>query len=148
MKYDQKFADRVVVYVKGGDGGAGCLSFKRENYGAKVPDGGSGGDGGDVYFKASMRLQNLYELRRAHFTGNNGKSGKGDKSGGNNGKDIRYTVPLGTEIYEIKSKTKTKNLMASGSEVFKIKVADLQEEGDEFRVAKGGAGGSGNLKQK
>ena len=71
MKYDQKFADRVVVYVKGGDGGAGCLSFKRENYGAKVPDGGSGGDGGDVYFKASMRLQNLYELRRAHFTGNN-----------------------------------------------------------------------------
>jgi GTPase involved in cell partitioning and DNA repair len=52
------------------------VSWLRENYGTKVADGGSGGKGGDVYFSASERLSNLYELRRAHFKGNNGKPGK------------------------------------------------------------------------
>ena len=61
----------------GGAGGHGCVSHHRENYGFKVPDGGSGGKGGDVCFQASDRLSNLYELRRAHFKGNSGKSGKG-----------------------------------------------------------------------
>ena len=77
MQYDQKFADKVRVWCFGGNGGNGCVSYQRENYGFKVPDGGSGGDGGDVYFQSSSRLSNLYELRRAHFKGNNGKPGKG-----------------------------------------------------------------------
>lgn len=102
MTYDQKFADKIHVYVEGGTGGNGCISYSRENYGSKIPDGGSGGKGGDVYFRASARLQNLYELRRAHFKGNSGDSGKGDKNNGTDAKDIRYTVPLGTEIYEVK----------------------------------------------
>lgn len=90
------------VWTIGGSGGNGCVSHKRENYGFKIPDGGSGGKGGDVYFKATSRLANLYELRRAHFKGNNGKPGRGDESHGTNGKDVHYSVPVGTEIYEIK----------------------------------------------
>lgn len=53
--------------MTGGQGGNGCVSWYRENYGTKLPDGGTGGRGGDVYFRASERLSNLYELRRAHF---------------------------------------------------------------------------------
>ena len=79
MQYDQKFADKARVYCIGGDGGNGCVSFARENYGFKIPDGGSGGDGGDVYFQSTARLANLYELRRAHFKGNGGRPGKGLK---------------------------------------------------------------------
>ena len=102
MQYDQKFADKARVYCIGGDGGNGCVSFARENYGFKIPDGGSGGDGGDVYFKSTARLANLYELRRAHFKGNGGRPGKGLKQHGNDGRDIHYSVPLGTEVYEVK----------------------------------------------
>ena len=94
------------VWCKGGNGGNGCISYQRENYGFKVPDGGCGGKGGDVYFKATSRLSNLYELRRAHFKGNNGKSGKSQKAIGTNGRDIHYSVPIGTEIYEVKRSTK------------------------------------------
>lgn len=86
----------------GGNGGNGCISFNRENYGSQIPDGGSGGKGGNVYFQASDRLSNLYELRRAHFKGNNGKLGKSGKRNGTDGKDIRYTIPVGTEIFEVK----------------------------------------------
>ena len=82
-----------------GNGGNGCISHARENYGFKIADGGNGGKGGDVYFQASERLSNLYELRRAHFKGNNGKSGKGQKRNGPIGRDINYTVPVGTEIF-------------------------------------------------
>ena len=86
----------------GGDGGNGCVSYQRENYGFKLPDGGSGGDGGDVFFKATSRLSNLYELRRAHFKGNTGKPGRGQKMHGTHGRDIQYSVPIGTEIFEVK----------------------------------------------
>jgi len=77
MEYDQKFSDRVRVFVKGGRGGSGCLAFSRENYQSRRPDGGSGGKGGDVYFKATEKLMSLYDLRRAHFVGNHGGYGKG-----------------------------------------------------------------------
>lgn len=86
IQYDQKFSDKVRVYVIGGHGGAGCVSYNRENYSngnhfikdklfKGIPDGGSGGKGGDVYFRSTGRLQSLYDLRRAHFLGNNGKTG-------------------------------------------------------------------------
>ncbi len=78
-----------------------------------MPDGGSGGNGGDVYFQSSSRLHNLYDLRRAHFKGNNGKPGKGEKGHGTHGKDIHYTVPLGTEIYEVKVQKNTGSLASN-----------------------------------
>ena len=77
MRYDQKFADKVRVFVQGGAGGNGSVAFSRENYGPRVPDGGCGGHGGTVYFSATSRLTSLYELRRAHFKGNPGQRGKG-----------------------------------------------------------------------
>ena len=110
MTYDQKFADKVRVFCKGGSGGNGCISYQRENYGFKVPDGGCGGNGGDVYFKSTSRLNNLYELRRAHFKGNDGKAGKGQESDGTHGRDIQYSVPLGTEVYEIKRNVGSKKI--------------------------------------
>ena len=124
------------------------MSHLRENYGFKIPDGGSGGRGGDVYFQASERLSNLYELRRAHFKGNNGKSGKGQKRHGADGKDIRYNVPIGTEVFQIKRNVKSSQLSkVTGTEYFE-KIADLDEEDQEVRVAKGGRGGVGNFQDK
>ncbi len=90
----------------------------------------------------------MYELRRAHFKGNNGKPGKGDKNHGTDGKDVHYTVPLGTEIYEVKMQQLAKELSANRGDQIKIKVADLDSEGAQFRLCKGGEGGSGNLTNK
>ena len=77
------------IYVQGGNGGTGCFGFSRENHNSRVPDGGNGGDGGSVYFKASGAVTSLYGLHKAHFKGNNGKLGAGKKRNGLNGKDIR-----------------------------------------------------------
>lgn len=124
------------------------MSHCRENYGFKLPDGGSGGDGGDVYFKATSRLNNLYELRRAHFKGNNGKPGKSQMANGTDGKDIEYSVPLGTEIYEIKRNNKKLSNQAIGKNEVKLKLGDLDNEGSKLRLASGGLGGAGNYKVK
>ena len=115
----------------GGNGGNGCVSHLRENYGFKLPDGGSGGQGGDVYFQATQRLSNLFELRRAHFKGNNGKPGKAQKRNGTDGKPVQYSVPLGTEIFEIKRNIKNKQQaeFSHGADYMTFKVADLDEEG-------------------
>ena len=82
MQYDQKFMDKVRVWAFGGRGGQGACAFSKENYMAKVPDGGSGGHGGAVIFKANQRITSLHDLRRAHFKGNNGKQGKGKQRNG------------------------------------------------------------------
>jgi len=84
-------------------------------------------------------------LRRAHFKGNNGKPGKGDKGHGTDAKDIQYSVPLGTEIYEVKMQQFTSDLTSSKGDQICIKVADLENEDDVYRVARGGSGGSGNM---
>lgn len=111
----------------------------------KIPDGGSGGNGGDVYFRATTRLSNLYELRRAHFKGNKGKNGKGQKRDGADGKHVRYSVPVGTEVYEIKKSDPTSKFVLPEGEI-KLRVCDLDEDGAEVRLAKGGAQGHGNWK--
>ena len=85
----------------------------------------------------------MYELRRAHFKGNHGKHGKGQQRHGTDGKDIRFSVPVGTEIHKIKTKFVGDSLVEE-----KIKVADLDAAGEEFMVAKGGFGGEGNHKRK
>lgn len=82
MQYDQKFQDKVRVWAIGGKGGDGSAAFDRANYGSRVPDGGSGGHGGSVYFRSTGRVTSLHDLRRAHFKGNPGKSGKGQKRHG------------------------------------------------------------------
>lgn len=66
-----------------------------------MPDGGNGGDGGDVYFKSSGRITSLHDLRRAHFKGNHGVMGRRERRDGPNGVEKSFTVPLGTEIFEI-----------------------------------------------
>ena len=154
MMYDQKFADKVRIYCKGGTGGNGCVSYYRENYGFKVPDGGCGGDGGDVYFQSTTRLQNLYELRRAHFKGNQGKAGKSQKSNGTHARDVHFSVPLGTEVYEVKRSTGSKKqarasrVTGAGRDEVKIKIGDLDSEDQTIRMAQGGKGGLGNNKDK
>ena len=77
------------------------MAISRENYGSPAPDVGSGGDGGSVWFYASGRITSLHDLRRAHFKGNSGKSGKPKLLDGKNGSDSSFLVPLGTEIYKI-----------------------------------------------
>ena len=83
----------------GGDGGNGCIAFSRENYGNAIPDGGTGGDGGSVWFEATPKMNSLFDLRRAHFKGNPGKPGKGQKRNGLTSKNVLYSVPQGTEIW-------------------------------------------------
>ena len=146
LQYDQKFLDKVRVKCYGGNGGNGCLSYWRENYGFKIADGGNGGRGGDVSFQASGRLSNLHELRRAHFKGNNGKHGKGQKRGGSDAKDIMYNVPVGTEVFKIKKSEDPDDPDCVVEQL--SKVADLDEEGQSFLVAKGGRGGVGNFQDK
>ena len=152
MQYDQKFLDKVRVWAYGGNGGPGSIAQNRENYQSPRPDGGSGGDGGSVYFKSSGRITSLHDLRRAHFKGNNGKPGKGSQRFGQKGADKTYTVPLGTEIYLVHNSVRKWNLENPGKpaavpETLE-KVADLDEEGQKYLVAKGGKGGLGNLQKR
>lgn len=144
MKYDQRFLDKVRVWVTGGNGGTGGFAFTRENYQSRVPAGGDGGHGGDVLFQSSSRITSLHDLRRAHFKGNHGKPGLGSQRGGQNGKDKTYTIPLGTEIYEVINSMKGSKQMQNLQPEQLIKVADLDVEGDKFLAAKGGLGGFGN----
>jgi GTP-binding protein len=125
------FIDEAKFFVKGGDGGNGCVSFRREKYVPKGgPDGGDGGDGGDVIIKASKDLGSLIDFRyRSHFLANRGSHGMGKKKHGRNGSDCIVKVPTGSLI---------KN--AETGEV----LADLIDDGQSIVVAKGGKGGGGN----
>lgn len=144
IEYDQKYADKIRVYVKGGKGGNGCWSLYRANFGTIVPNGGDGGDGGSVIFRSTSYISNLYQLRRAHFYGNDGKHGRGKMQNGKAGKDIKFSVPIGTEIYQVvKSNPKEDKIKAN--EEHKIFITDLNRQGKEIRVAAGGKGGRGNF---
>ena len=125
------FIDEAKFYVKGGDGGNGCVSFRREKFVPKGgPDGGDGGDGGDVIIRASRRLGSLIDFRyRSHFTAERGLHGQGKKKHGRNGADCIVNVPMGSIIKD-----------AETGEV----IADLIEDGQNIVVAKGGLGGKGN----
>lgn len=109
MQYDQKFQDKVRVWAFGGKGGDGSVAISRENYGTKMPDGGSGGKGGSVYFRATGRITSLHDLRRAHFKGNPGKNGKGSQRYGADGADKTFNVPLGTEVFHVKNSLRIHN---------------------------------------
>ena len=126
-----KFVDSAKVYVKAGNGGNGCMSFRREKYVPKGgPDGGDGGRGGNIYFRANSQMSTLLDFRyRKHYEAGRGAHGQGAKKNGKMGKDIMIPVPCGTVV--------------KNAENGKL-LADLVEDGDELLVAEGGKGGKGN----
>lgn len=144
---DPKFSDRIRVYVQGGNGGNGCAALFQASYGQILPNGGDGGNGGDVYFQATSYLRNLYQLRRAHFKGNNGGHGTGKCMDGKNGKSVRHSVPVGTEIYKIVKADPSVKQRQPSQEV-RVLLGDLDEEGKELKVASGGKGGLGNYNHR
>lgn len=126
-----KFVDYVKIHVKAGDGGRGCVSFRREKYVPKGgPDGGDGGKGGDVIIKASGELHTLLDHKyQKTYKAKRGQHGKGSNMKGKDGDDLIIKVPVGTVIKDAETEET---------------LADLDEEGKEFIVAKGGKGGLGN----
>ena len=131
------FIDQVHIHVQAGDGGAGCMSFRREAYVPKGgPDGGDGGSGGNVILKADPSLSSLIDYRfKHHFKAQRGTHGKGSRMHGANGQDLILRVPLGTQVREYDE--------ASGQSGELI--ADLTHAKDQVVVAKGGQGGRGNI---
>src|SRR3954469_22176199 len=95
-----KFLDQAKIYLKAGDGGNGCVGFRREKFiEFGGPDGGDGGHGGDVIFEVALNLNTLIDLRYAqHFKAERGADGGGQNRTGKNGKDMVIKVPVGTEI--------------------------------------------------
>ncbi|MDA8105162.1 MAG: GTPase ObgE [Nitrospiraceae bacterium] len=126
-----KFIDYTKIYVKAGDGGRGCVSFRREKYVPKGgPDGGDGGRGAHVIFRATKELNTLLDFRyKKEYSAERGQHGMGKKMHGRDGKDLIINVPVGTLIKD------------EGSEEV---LADLDAEGAEKVIAKGGRGGLGN----
>ena len=125
------FIDEAKFYVKGGDGGNGCVSFRREKFVPRGgPNGGDGGDGGNVIIRASSALNSLIDFRfKSHFKAERGEHGKGKDMHGRQGKDCFLSVPAGSIIKD--------------SETDRV-IVDLKTDGDEFIAAKGGKGGFGN----
>jgi len=130
-----KFIDEAVITVQSGDGGRGCVSFRREKYVPRGgPDGGDGGKGGDVVLKCSARRRTLYPFRfKRQFKAPNGAHGQGKQKTGRNGQNLVIELPPGTQVRDAESGTLIK---------------DIVEPGDVFVVAKGGRGGLGNLRFK
>ena len=97
-----KFLDEAKIHLKAGDGGAGCISFRREKfveYGG--PDGGDGGCGGDILFESEENLNTLIDFRyQQHFKAENGKNGSGKNRTGQSGKNVIIKVPVGTVIMD------------------------------------------------
>ena len=96
------FVDKVRIYVKGGDGGAGCLSFRREAHVPKGgPDGGDGGHGGNVVLEADQSVSSLLDYRfKHHFKATRGTHGMGKRMHGATGDDLILKVPVGTVVHE------------------------------------------------
>ncbi len=125
------FIDESKFYVKAGDGGNGCVSFRREKFVPKGgPNGGDGGKGGDVILIASKSLHSLLDFRyKSHFKAERGSHGQGKDMHGRGGKNQYIKVPVGSIIKD--------------SESDRVLI-DLINDGDEFIAAKGGDGGFGN----
>ncbi|MBR2726001.1 GTPase ObgE [Candidatus Saccharibacteria bacterium] len=123
------FVDTAKVNLKAGDGGRGAVSFRHEIYIPKGgPDGGDGGKGGDIIFRADKNTNTLIDFRFSPIiTAENGKNGSGQRSAGRSGKDLILDVPIGTVVYK------------DG-----VLIADFTKDGEEAIIAHGGAGGFGN----
>lgn len=125
------FVDETILKVIAGKGGDGCTSFRHEKYiEMGGPDGGNGGKGADIIFKADKNLSTLVDLRYSKtIKGDKGVNGKGSNRNGANAEDVIIKVPEGTTIYDMDT-----NLV----------IADLTQDDEEFIVAHGGRGGRGN----
>lgn len=128
-----QFIDEARIFVKSGKGGDGCVSFRREKFVAKGgPNGGDGGNGGDVIIAADGQMNSLLDHRyKKHYNAKNGENGRGKDQHGKNGADLIVPVPIGTIV---------KNL-----ETEEI-LGDLTENNQQIVVAKGGRGGKGNAR--
>jgi len=131
-----KFLDQAKIYVTSGDGGAGCISFRREKFiEFGGPDGGDGGKGGDVWVECVANLNTLIDYRyRQHFKAKSGGGGMGKDRHGASGADILMKVPAGTQIYEEDGETLLADLATLGQCVILAKGGN----GDSARVNGGG----------
>jgi GTP-binding protein len=136
------FVDRVKVLAKAGNGGRGCVSFRREKFVPKGgPDGGDGGRGGDVILRADRHVDNLSNLfYEPLIKAKNGGHGMGKKMAGRTGIDKIVKVPVGTVVWRAEEERPASNSEESG-----IPVTDLTRDGQEFVLCHGGAGGKGNV---
>lgn len=125
------FIDEAKIFIKSGDGGAGCVSFRREKFiDHGGPNGGDGGRGGSVIFEAVPSLNTLIDFRyQQHFKAKKGEHGKGQERSGASQEDLVIKVPVGTQIFD---------------ENGDIMLGDMQTPGQRLLLAKGGDGGLGN----
>ena len=130
-----KFLDQAKIYLKSGNGGAGCISFRREKYVEYGgPDGGNGGKGGDVIFESADNLNTLIDFRyQQHYTAKNGRSGEGRNKTGASASNMIVKIPTGTEILD---------------EEREVVLADFPKAGMRKRLLPGGDGGFGNAHYK
>ena len=130
-----KFFDDAFITVQSGDGGRGCVSFRREKFIPRGgPDGGDGGKGADVILRSTSQRRTLYPFRfKREFKAKNGGHGQGRQKTGKNGEDLIIDIPPGTLIKD-----------AETDELLK----DFTQPGESFIVAKGGRGGQGNCRFK
>jgi len=130
-----KFIDETIILVKAGNGGSGCLSFRREKYiPFGGPDGGDGGHGGSIIIEAKDGLNTLADFRnRSKFIAPNGKTGGGRNKKGRSGEDLVIKLPAGSVIYDLE----TEEL-----------ICDLERDGQAITIASGGEYGLGNARFK
>ncbi len=129
------FIDSAKIHVKAGDGGDGCVAFRREKYVPKGgPSGGDGGKGGDIIFIADSYIHTLMDFRyQRDYKGERGGHGQGSNKTGKGGKDCIIKVPVGTVVYDVDEN---------------VIIADMVENGQQAIVAQGGRGGRGNARFK
>ena len=127
------FIDEVIISIKAGDGGNGCLAFRREKFVPRGgPSGGDGGNGGDVEMVASTHYNTLLHFRfNPEHAAERGRHGEGSNRTGRDGKGIELSVPVGTVVYDA----------STGEEL-----VDFTQTGQRYTVAKGGRGGKGNAR--
>lgn len=130
-----RFVDEAKIYIKSGDGGQGCVSFRREKFVPRGgPDGGDGGKGGDIVAVASRSHRTLLDMKfNQHHVARRGGHGEGNNRTGRNSDDVQIVVPVGTVIRDME----TDELLA-----------DMTEDGQRAIIARGGKGGKGNARFK
>ncbi|MBL7179110.1 MAG: GTPase ObgE [Desulfobacterales bacterium] len=130
-----KFIDEAIITVHSGNGGRGCVSFRREKFIPRGgPDGGDGGKGGDIVLVATNRKRTLYQFQfQTQFKAKNGSHGQGNQKTGKSGQDLVIEIPPGTVVID-----------ADSGQILK----DFVQPGERFVLAKGGRGGQGNTRFK
>lgn len=128
------FIDTAKIYVKSGNGGDGCHSFYRDKYTRQgIPNGGDGGRGADIIIRADKNLYTLYDFKyNQHFRGKDGQNGSGKEQKGKDAQGVVARVPCGTVVKDIHTD---------------CVLRDLQNDGDQVIVARGGRGGIGNRRR-